>query len=860
LPFCASSLRRDELLQMEKVVSGALQRLSAADIIRVAGLTAASLGQEYNRTATIENMQRQGTRLRGIISITEAHDAAAPATEETEALPSLDGVAETSSVRIYPVEVEISSATNWTSTCPCHADRAPHPGLCAHAAALLYRWVAQPATFEVVVATNQQEKAPPIRSQKKQLTHTSAAPEYLAARSNAHAQSSANSANNSATVQYSEDLVSILQQLSLGELRGIAHEYNLAHNGSSKLQIAEMIVAALRQPENVRRSAATLAKEPRQLLAALVLAGGMINDDDLRGLFERFSLGQPAQLQRALLDLQSKALLFRTNSLGSEGYARSNPDGNWLDIGWFVPQEVRTALRVSVPVSPFDVEHASEKYGALKVQTGEPARLLADLLLVARALSGYRVGAQERWLPGTQDSNAEATSVPPANAATTANPLALTRAAAPNPVLHSDPALPLPLVSDLPPEAVVQRIATQVPRSPAYLRHALHILTQAGIVYRGVQDENGRAVIRVLPEAAQLLLGSPPEVVLADLFHLWLRHASAHELYELMLEGVRIHLRSTTLNIPIVRVGELEEENREARQTLSSLLALTPCNEWINFQGFARFVYRLTPHFLQRRQRFYSSPHWWFEREGSRALRPLHFADWQKAELLYLTKLVQGPLSWWGLCDCIYSEQNQLVAFRLTALARWLLHDEQVVEVGDSFALDEHEQSGNFAAHGEHEILVPCVRAAWPLIAVCEACTEPGGVCDGMLVYRLTPRALGAALNSGDKRAQTLLSLLQREASNTGDAALRALVVQVEQWYNSYGRVRLYTGMSLLEVADTAVLREVSAYTHLEAYSVQQLQPTIHIVKKDALTRLVDDVKRHGLTPLVHNEDDYGAE
>lgn len=842
---------------MEKVVSSTLQRLSAADIIRVAGLTAASLGQEYNRTATIENTQREGTRLRGIISITEAPDAATPATEET--LPSLDGVAETSSVRIYPVEVEISSATNWTSTCSCHADRAPHPGLCAHAAALLYRWVAQPATFEVVVATNQQEKAAPIRSQKKQPAHRPAAPQHLAISSNVHAQSN-NGASSSATVQYSENLVSILQQLGLGELRSIAHEYSIAPNGSSKPQIAEMIVAAVRQPENVRRIAATLAKEQRQLLAALVLAGGMINDDDLRGLFERFALGQPAQLQRALLELQSKALLFRTNSLGSEGYARSNLDGNWLDIGWFVPQEVRAALRVSVPVSLFDIEHASEKYGAIKVQSGEPARLLADLLLVARALSGYRVGAQERWLSGIQDNNAEATSVPPASAVTATNPLPLTRAAAPNPVLHSDSALPLPLASDLPPETVIQWIATQVPRSLAYLRHALHILMQAGIIYRGAPDDEGQAAIHVLPEAAQLLLGSPPEVVLADLFHLWLRHASAHELYELMLEGVRIHLRSTTLNIPIVRVGELEEENREARQALFSLLALTPCDEWINFQGFARFVYRLTPHFLQRRQRFYGAPHWWFEREGGRALKPLHFADWQKAELLYLTKLVQGPLSWWGLCDCIYSERDQLVAFRLTALARWLLHDEQLAAPDDHSVPDESGQSGNFVAHGEHAILVPCIRAAWPLIAVCEACMEPGGVRDGMLVYRLTPRALGVALNSGDKRAQMLLTLLQREADKADDAALRALAVQVEQWYNGYGRVRLYTGMSLLEVADTAVLREVSAYTHLEEYSVQQLQPTIHIVKKDALTRLVDDVKRHGLTPLVHDEDSYGAE
>ena len=54
---------------MENIVPGALQRLRAADIIRMAGLASASLGQEYCRTGSIHGTQRQGARISGIVTV-----------------------------------------------------------------------------------------------------------------------------------------------------------------------------------------------------------------------------------------------------------------------------------------------------------------------------------------------------------------------------------------------------------------------------------------------------------------------------------------------------------------------------------------------------------------------------------------------------------------------------------------------------------------------------------------------------------------------------------------------------------------------------------------------------------------------
>src|SRR5947209_13638686 len=100
---------------MDDVVPGALQRLRAADIIRMAGLTVASLGQEYCRTGMVHNVQRRGTHLSGAVDVPHmSPDIAASPTNEAEIL-KLAAVSQ----RHCTVEVEIESSTVCKSICSC---------------------------------------------------------------------------------------------------------------------------------------------------------------------------------------------------------------------------------------------------------------------------------------------------------------------------------------------------------------------------------------------------------------------------------------------------------------------------------------------------------------------------------------------------------------------------------------------------------------------------------------------------------------------------------------------------------------------------------------------------------------------
>ncbi len=750
---------------MENVVPGALQRLRAADIIRMAGLAAASVGQEYCRTGVVHSTQRQGARLSGVVEVLHP---AVPA-EETDS-------------RRYPVEVEIRSASAWDSVCPCGQNAS---ALCAHGAALLYQWLARPTSFLSTSSSTSFQRSAPLSAEE---AIQDAVPEMM------------RPAPRPLIMQRGPtplgSLMDILTQSGLSELRSIAREYEITTNGMSKQQMT---------------------------------------DDDLRGRFERFALGQPNQLQSTLLALQGKAMLFRT-SLNSSPQQRIGLSGSLLDIGWYVPIEVRTALRVTVPITPFSMQ-ADEKSGEVpRIGQNRSDSLLSDLLLVARTLDGYRLSGDDEWLEPGEPGRA-------------ADSYAYIRT-----TLSVDGSVPIPPPGDMPSEALLAVVSSSLKRSPAFLRFAIRLLRLADILHK---DESGAPYLRMLSNTARLLLGPSRLEAVRDLFELWLTQSSYAELFDLQKDGLRLRCRATSLNIPVLRSGELDAENSEARMSLVALLAQAPLHQWISFTAFARFVYRLNPAFLQKRQRLFSSPHWWLELQEGRPLRPLQLSDWLRAEIYYLARFLYGPLHWWGICDIALAQDGRLLAFRLTSLAGWLFNN---LEFAQEIVSQNYPNLSNALEIVDNkELLVACSPDAWPLIEMMETFMEATGVSRERLRYRLTPKVLGEALSRGS-HPTSLLELLHSMPGDVGEGALASMLAQIERWITSYGRVRIYSGVTLLEAADALVMRELSATTTLDEQIVRPIHPTLYILKKAGSERILDDLKRRGQSPLIHDEELYGTE
>lgn len=812
---------------MDDVVPGALQRLREADIVGLAGLAVASLGQEYCRTGKVEATRRHGARLSGIVETPASrYEEPAIATNSVNAPPHR-----------FIVEVEVHDPAPCNVVCTCSGESTT---VCAHAAALLFQWLHHPASF-VTSSTPSPQPAPETAQEVAQ--NTSPAPKKPSRPLIASKPTPLLQGNTPAN-----PLEETLATLGLGELRAIAREYNVASVGLGKQQLVEAVVEAMRQPETVRRVVGLLEKPQRQLLAAFTLAGGFMSDEDLRGLFERFALGNASQLQEMLLGLSGKALIMRS-SLNSSPQVRVGLGASPLDIYWHVPQEVRHALHVTLPITRFDVEAKGEKDGKLPlVRLAKPYNLLAATLLVARALDGREAEREERrgersLLSAGGSTAGRFSGSPP-----------------------GDGSLALPSPIGLPSPELLDTLRIVVPRSTPFLRFAIRLLLTADILYR---EDGDTPRLRVLPNAAQLLLGPTQVEVAYELFTQWMRHPDYEELFELQEEGLRLRCRATPMNQPILRHGELEAENSEARQTLLALLAQVPSGEWVNFAAYARFVYRLNPTFLQRRQRLFSVPHWWIEQEEGRPLHPTQPQDWMRAEGRYLARLIQGPLYWWGAADIALNASGHLLAFRLTPLATFLLGGVLAEQASDVIldAGEAHPDSPTLSITPGGDLLIPCRPASWPLIEHIEHFAQVTGVQEGQLSYRLSPQSLSAAIMRGESPAALLALLREAAPPAPGDLVsadsptpgsqnerLQQMLDRLERRIASYGRTRLYTDVSLVQVADGLVMRELSATTSIDEQVVQPIEPTLLIIKKQGVEQLVDELKRRGQVPLLHEE------
>src|SRR6266699_24013 len=128
---------------MYDVVPGALQHMREADIISRAGLTAASQGQEYCRIGAVHSTNRQGARLSGVVDLSNTpHEEGVTATNPAIAIEGTP-----SASKVFLVMVEIRDPQNWNSHCTCRGAAGGSMTICAHAAALLYQWLAHPFTF-----------------------------------------------------------------------------------------------------------------------------------------------------------------------------------------------------------------------------------------------------------------------------------------------------------------------------------------------------------------------------------------------------------------------------------------------------------------------------------------------------------------------------------------------------------------------------------------------------------------------------------------------------------------------------------------------------------------------------------------
>jgi hypothetical protein len=143
----------------------------------------------------------------------------------------------------------------------------------------------------------------------------------------------------------------------------------------------------------------------------------------------------------------------------------------------------------------------------------------------------------------------------------------------------------------------------------------------------------------------------------------------------------------------------------------------------------------------------------------------------------------------------------------------------------------------------ENTVRAPATPAAMRTLASLRGYAEPARE---MLTFRVSPAAVAQALLQGVD-APSIAEAFARAGLPLADA----LAARIAALASSVGRLNLYERMTVLELGDDFVLRELLATTALRAHIIHQFSPRLVVVRDEAVDELVAELVKKGHTPLV---------
>jgi hypothetical protein len=201
--------------------------------------------------------------------------------------------------------------------------------------------------------------------------------------------------------------------------------------------------------------------------------------------------------------------------------------------------------------------------------------------------------------------------------------------------------------------------------------------------------------------------------------------------------------------------------------------------------------------------------------------------------------MLAGPLAWLGLVDLSFANgRPQQFAVRPAAgvLGYRAIDPPEVSAPSLTIGPDLVVQVPPGADSTTHSLLA----RAGELIEA-----SPAGA-----RYRLAPASVASLFDAGITGPQLAEFLVERSATPLPAVARATL----DHWWTSYGSLRLYDELSLLELGDSQLLAELLATTSLRSALVHAFSPQLVAVQSGQLARVIDELTRLGYTPRVVEE------
>ena len=686
-----------------------------------------------------------------------------------------------------------------TSECTCRSGP-----FCRHAAALLLHWLRARDSFGEIV----EERSPTLdrESRAGEFDYFDGEEEDL--------ELAAPYAEQGVTPE--EEYARLLQPVTMQNLRALASRRGVRVVGKNKVEMVAQLARLLSEPAGIEATIATLGDDERLTLEVANLLGAVSGAGTTAAAIIRAcsTLGlaakPSAQHFPALETLADLALVVRTDTYTSDA------------ANCWVPYAVAAAIPPRGVLLGMSSTVRSVIPPPAKLGVTEVCQIIGYELTQGR-IGVQPMPAQEKvhavlprgWLaqPDSSASGHQSESV---------------RALRPALFTARD---------DL------RRLEELTGQTPAMIDFSLWILLRLGIVE--AYDQPPGYVLTIREDLLRTLFSLPPDQRMDVISTAWL---DAQDLLELgMIVGEKAPL-ALHYSLKGQTYWAATHPNAGAVRALVARIVayLPPEAEWYSVEFLLILCRKLAPDLLGN-PNLYGGPRWWFSRPGSsHRFDLMQPEDWRRVWAALVRTILTGPMSWLGLIE-VGTRHGEPLAFRVHPAAALLGERPAPLERPDDAPplLLEIDPSTHTPL-----VTVPPNTLDSGIHSTLAAIGAMAGASPQGLRYRLTAQGVQRAFDGGASGPQ-LIALLGERAGGTMPEAVQAIL---ERWWESYGAIRLYDEVTLVELGDDLLLRELLAASSLREAVLHTFSPRLVAIDSARVDELVEELTRLGYTPRVVEE------
>ncbi len=730
---------------------------------------------------------------------------------------------------LYEVEIDVEP-TSINARCSCPYDWG---GYCKHIGAVLLKWIQSPGSFTIQEATPFSSEHPiEVMPVEPPPTYRPEALPFwltvsLADRQRANAQ----------------QLAEWLKVIRLQDLRQMAKRRGWKVKGTRKGAVVRQIVEHITAPGEVLKTFLGLDAEHQQVLRALVLLPSgdpNVQADDIERVATMWG---PLESYRQV-GTYTRHLCEMGLAVPGEVIDSYPPRTDFVPRA--IIRHLSPILEEVIPASmgkgPQPDSESPPAQPATELDLGDPYELVRTAsqitLLLEQSPSPLRSPMPrprlEKFYPGLEQWDYDPDEIRRAKESGRLSS-------------HPDLILTVPPPCYSLPDETIERLAP-VAGGETRLEFIFSLLAAAGIFQSG-------SPVTVWPEVKAQFLSQDELTQRAILARVYFLMPNWSELWELL----RHHPTSQLALKRVFGHRYLKPEHLSVdlllfRQLVLRALASLPDGRWVALKDLFRLMRVVWPRFDQtvwQRYRFHSTGSWFLAEAGSETpLRPGDATYWQLAQGNFIRTMIAGPLHWLGLADLSFGD-GELAAVRFHGLADlyWdrvetppaprhaaardqAMPPEEAVRM-DHHTINVHPSTISAQAHGLLDKIARLKTATADLF-----------------VYQLAPQAAYEAFEAGATLAEILDDWEQLMPIPTPEV----IQAQLTDWWEAYGRVRIYERLTVVEFGDDYALAEMKAVTSLEKHLIAEISPRLVIIPQQAVEPLIAELEKAGYTPKQTDE------